>query len=318
MTLVFADRMPRAEYLDAHRAAIEAAARRVRSRIRHTPLRRLPCGTRLKLESTQVSGSFKMRGACNALLRLPGHPAGVVATSSGNHARAVATAGQALGIEVTVVAPENVLPAKLAAVRDLGAEVITDGVTFGNRDALARAIAAERGWPFVHSSDDWDVIHGQATVAEEIMAALPDLTTVVVPVGGGGLLSGTALAVKSRAPHVAVIGVEPELAADAAASLRTGRLHRLDGEVDTIADGARVASLGERPFEVVVGRRLADDIVTVSEDGIRSAWHALAGVPAEPTAALPLAALLDGAVPRGTGTVLVISGGNVRRPASET
>jgi threonine dehydratase len=318
MTLVFADRMPRAEYLRAHRTAIETAARRIRSRTRRTPLWRLPGGTRLKLESTQVAGSFKMRGACNALLRLPGHPAGVVATSSGNHAKAVATAGKALGIGVTVVAPANVLPAKLAAVRALGAEVITDGVTFGNRDALARALAAERDWPFVHSSDDWDVIHGQATVAEEILAALPDLATIVVPVGGGGLLSGTALAVKSRAPHVAVIGVEPELAADAAASLRTGRLQRLDGEADTIADGARVACLGERPFEVIVARGLVDGIVTVSEDSIRSAWHALAGVPAEPTAALPVAALLDGTVPGGTGTALVISGGNVRRTTSET
>ncbi|MGV9359294.1 threonine ammonia-lyase [Amycolatopsis sp. NPDC003731] len=318
MTLAHDDMMPPAEYLGAHRTAIEEAARRVRSRIRHTPLRALPCGTWLKLESMQVSGSFKMRGAYNALLRLPGHPAGVVAASSGNHAKAVATAGRALGIAVTVVAPENVLPTKLAAVRDLGAEVITHGVTFGNRDGLARAIAAERGWPFVHSSDDWDVIHGQATVAEEIMAAVRDLATVVVPVGGGGLLGGTALAVKSRAPHVAVIGVEPERAADAAASLRTGRLHRLHGEADTIADGARVANLGERPFEVVVGRGLVDDIVTVSEDSIRTAWHAMADVPAEPTAALPLAALLDRTVPAGTGTVLVISGGNVKRPASET
>lgn len=300
-------------YLHRHRTAIEATAQRIRSHIRQTPLHQLN-GTWLKLESQQLSGSFKMRGATNALLRLPARTGGVVATSSGNHARAIATAGRALGIAVTVVVPENALPAKLAAVRELGAEVLSEGVTFANRDALARAVAAERNWPFVHSSDDWDVIHGQATVAEEILAALPDIDTIVVPVGGGGLLSGTALAAKSRG--VKVIGVEPERAADAAASLHTGRLHRLSGEVDTIADGARVAALGERPFEVIVRRGLVDDILTVSEDSIRTAWHALT-MRAEPTAALPVAALLGGLVPGGPRTALVISGGNVARPTPE-
>lgn len=300
-------------YLERHRASIDASVRRIRGHVLRTPWRQFG-DSWLKLESLQRSGSFKVRGAVNALLALPELPTGVVATSSGNHAAAIATAARALGVRVTVLVPHDALASKVAAARALGAEVITDGVTFANRDGLAVDVATSRGWPFVHSSDDWDVIHGQATVAEEILAERPGVDTIVVPVGGGGLLSGTALAVKSRAPHVRVVGVEPELAADAAASLRTGRLHRLRGPVDTFADGARVASLGERPFDVIVGRALVDDIVTVSEASIRAAWEVLAGVPAEPTAALPVAALLDGAVRGGPGTALVISGGNVARP----
>ncbi|GAA2694512.1 MULTISPECIES: threonine/serine dehydratase [Actinosynnema] len=302
-------------YLTRHRAAIDAARLRVADHVRRTPLRALDGGTLLKLESTQVAGSFKMRGACNALLSLPDGVPGVVATSSGNHARAVATAARIAGLRVTVVIPQDAVPAKVDAIRALGAEVVDEGVTFGNRDGLARALAAERGWPFVHSSDDWDVIHGQATVAEEVVEDHPGVTAVVVPVGGGGLLAGTALAVRSRLPGVAVIGVEPERAADAAASLRTGRLHRLAATPDTVADGARVVSLGERTFEVIVERGLVDGIVTVSEAEILAAWEALGDVPAEPTGALPLAAVLAGRVPGGPGTVLVVSGGNVPRRA---
>ena len=300
-------------YLERHRAAIDLARRRIGGRVVRTPMRRFH-GTWLKLESLQRSGSFKVRGATNALLALRRRPVGVVATSSGNHAAAIATTARALGVRVAVLIPQDALASKVEAVRRLGAEVITEGVTFADRDRMAAAVAAERGWPFVHSSDDWDVIHGQATVAEEILAERQGVGSIVVPVGGGGLLSGTALAVKSRAPGVRVIGVEPEVAADAAASLRTGRLHQLSGRVDTFADGARVTCLGMRPFEVVVGRALVDDIVTVPETSIRAAWDALDGIPAEPTAALPVAALLDGAVPGGPGTALVISGGNVARP----
>ncbi|MFJ3876658.1 threonine/serine dehydratase [Streptomyces sp. NPDC090077] len=300
--------------LPLHRAAIDAAAARISRHIRPTgPVRYRP-DVWLKPESRQMAGSFKMRGALNALLRYAGRSTGVVAASSGNHARAVALAGRLLDLPVTVVLPANALPAKVAAVRALGADVVTEGVTFHNRDGLARTIAADLGRPFVHSSDDWDVIHGQGTVAAEVLADLPEVSTVVVPVGGGGLLAGTALAVKSLRPDVTVIGVEPERADDAHRSLATGVLQRLEAPADTVADGARVVSLGVRPFEIAVTRGLVDDIVTVGEEAILTALHRIrqdTPVPAEPTAALPMAALLEGRLPAAGPTVLVVSGGNV-------
>lgn len=300
--------------LPLHRAAIDAAAARISRHIRRTePVRYRP-DVWLKPESRQLAGSFKMRGALNALLRYAGRSTGVVAASSGNHARAVALAGLLLDLRVTVVLPATAIPAKVAAVRALGAEVITEGVTFHNRDDIARGIAADRGRPFVHSSDDWDVIHGQGTVAAEILADLPEVRTVVVPVGGGGLLAGTALAVKSLRPEVTVIGVEPERADDARRSLVTGVLQRLEAPADTVADGARVVSLGKRPFEIAVTRGLVDDIVTVGEEAILAALDHIrqdTRVPAEPTAALPMAALLEGRLPSAGPTVLVVSGGNV-------
>jgi threonine dehydratase len=310
------------EFVAAHGAAVAEAAERIRGWVRRTPLLETDLGDPLlvKAENLQVTGAFKARGAFNAVLRLreadPSLP-GVIAVSSGNHAAAVANAARAVGVPAVVVIPAGANPVKVAATLALGAEVVSDGVTYANRDEVVRRIAAERGLPLVHPFDDWDVIHGQGTAALEILEDRPDLSAIVVPVGGGGLLSGTALAVRSVRPHVRVIGVEPALADDAARSFRTGSRQRLDATPATIADGVRVLAIGDRGHEVIVERRLVDDVVTVGEeelrDAVRLAW--LRGrVVLEPTAALPLAAWLAGRVPGGTReapVAMIASGGNV-------
>ena len=307
-------------FVAEHAAAVRQAAERIRGRVRRTPLLQTDLGEALlvKAENLQVTGAFKARGAFNALLRLcAADPSlhGVVATSSGNHAQAVAYAARELGLRAVIVIPEGSNPLKVAATRELGAEVVSDGVNFGNREAVARQIAAEWGLPMVHPFDDWDVIHGQGTAALEVLEERPEVGAVVAPVGGGGLLSGTALALRGRG--VTVVGVEPEVADDAARSFRSGRRERLAATPDTIADGVRPLSLGEHGFEVIVTRRLVDDVVTVSEAELRAAvklaW--LRGrLLLEPTGALPLAAWLAGRVPAGTPerpTALIASGGNV-------
>lgn len=311
-----------ADFVAAHAAAIAEAAVRIRSHVRRTPLLATDLGDGLvvKAENLQVIGAFKARGAFNAVLRLrEADPAlrGVIAVSSGNHAQAVAYAARAAGVPATIVIPQGANPLKVEATRALGAEVISDGVTFANREEVVQRIAAERGLPLVHPFDDWDVIHGQGTAALEIVADCPDVATIVTPVGGGGLISGTALALRSTHSRVRIIGVEPELADDAARSLHSGAHQRLAASPDTIADGVRVLSIGDKAFEVMVERHLVDDVVTVSEaelrDATRLAWLRLHLV-LEPTGALPLAAWLAGRVTPGTGsapTVLIASGGNV-------
>lgn len=292
--------------------------------MRRTPLLETDLGEGLlvKAENLQVIGAFKARGAFNAVLRLrdadPGLR-GVIAHSSGNHAQAVAHAARVLGLRAVVVIPQGANPLKVAATRELGAEVVTEGVTFANRAEVVERIGAEQGLPLIHPFDDWDVIHGQGTAALEILEDRPEVGAVVTPVGGGGLLAGTALAVRSLRPRsqVRVIGVEPEVADDAARSFRSGTHQRLEHTPTTIADGVRVLSLGERTYQVIVEQRLVDDVVTVSEDELRAAvrlaW--LRGrLLLEPTAALPLAAWLAGRVPAGTRdapTAMIASGGNI-------
>lgn len=310
------------EFVATHGAAVAIAARRIERYVRRTPLLETDLGESLliKAENLQVTGAFKARGAFNAVLRLreaDSRLRGVIAVSSGNHAAAVANAAREVGVRCVVVIPAGANPAKVAATRALGAEVVSDGVTYENREEVVRRLADEQGLPLVHPFDDWDVIHGQGTAALEILDDCAAVSAVVVPVGGGGLASGTALAVRSRRPDVAVIGVEPELADDAARSFRTGTRQRLDATPATIADGVRVLSIGERSYEVIVERRLVDDIVTVTEaelrEAVRLAW--LRGrIVLEPTAALPLAAWLAGRVPAGTReapVAMIASGGNV-------
>ncbi|MFE1199555.1 threonine/serine dehydratase [Streptomyces olivaceoviridis] len=303
-------------YLKRHKSAIDSAMATVTPHIRENPMFRHSSGVWLKNESVQPSGSFKIRGAFNALTALrESGVQGVVATSSGNHARAIAYAGNRLGIKALVVIPQDAVASKIAAVRRLGAEVVTSGVTFVNRDRIACELAEERAWPLVHSSDNWDVIHGQGSVAAEILEQEPQVDAIVVPVGGGGLISGTTLALKSRNPSALVIGVEPACASDAAISLRTGYRHRLSKVPATIADGARMVTIGERPFEVIVSRHLVDEIVTVTEDEILASWRAACEelkTAVEPTGALSLAALLAGKIPYITQreSAFVITGGN--------
>ena len=306
-------------YLEEHSPEIDAAAARIAPHVRRTPLLTTDLDARLRLkpECFQRTGSFKARGAFNAVLRLKDRdvvPRGVIAVSSGNHAQALALAAQTAGLPAVILIPFDASPAKVAATRAYGAEVVQEGITFENREQRVRQVMAERGLTLVHPFDDWDIIHGQGTAAREMLADDPDIATIVTPTGGGGLMCGTALAAKSRNPRIRIIGVEPDRADDASRTLRTGTLQTLDRAPDTLADGVRATAIGQRTFEVMVTQKLIDDIVTVSEreiqDSLLRAWLQLK-LAIEPTSALPLAAWLAGKVPDDGGPAgLILSGGN--------
>jgi len=305
------------DYLEQHSALVREAAERIRPHIRRTPCLTadLDPDLRFKPECFQVTGSFKVRGAFNAILTLASReprPAGVIAVSSGNHAQAVALAAATVGLPALVLIPEDANPAKVAATRALGAEVIQEGITFANREERLREEMAARGLTLVHPFDDWDVIHGQGTAAMELLEDEPDLRVIAAPVGGGGLLSGTAISAKSHNEALKVIGVEPAAADDAYRSWRTGSIQKLDSAPKTLADGVRTTAIGTRTFEVMFGKGLVDEIVTVTEEeiaeAVRVAWSRL-HIALEPTGALPLAAYLSGKLPKGR-TGLILSGGN--------
>jgi threonine dehydratase len=297
---------------------IEAARRRIAGRAHRTPTLRcrsldalLGVELFLKAEPLQRTGSFKFRGATSALRALPPGGAGVVAVSSGNHAQAVACAARDAGLRALVVMPADSSRTKRAATVAYGAEVVSEGVDGLNREEVARTLAAERGWPLVHPFDDWDVISGQATAALELIEDAPDLDAIVAPIGGGGLLSGTALACAARAPGCAVWGAEPRTGDDAARSLAAGRRLRLEAPPRTIADGVRTVEIGERPFSVL--RERCAGIALVDEDELRAALALLwsrSKLLCEPTSALPLAAIAAGRIP-GRRIGVIVSGGNV-------
>jgi threo-3-hydroxy-L-aspartate ammonia-lyase len=307
---------------------VRAAAARIAGRVHRTPLlpsrlldRELGVRVVLKAEHLQRTGAFKARGAFNALLTLD--PAtrtrGVIAVSSGNHGAAVALAAAETGTSVVVVTPEDASPAKLAAIRDYGAEVINKGVAAAEREQVVRAVAAERGLHLVHPFDDPHVIAGQGTAAlelvEELAAQGEILDAVLVPTGGGGLLAGTATAVKALSPSTRVIGVEPETGADARDSLRAGHRVALPAPPATLADAVRTQQVGERPFAVM--QALVDDIVTVGEQAIVDAlalvWSRTKQL-IEPTSALPIAALATGQATASSPDArvgVILSGGNL-------
>ena len=314
---------PTPAFLREHAREIATAASRIAGHVRRTPT--LPAdeiapGVSVKPEMLQPTGSFKVRGAFNAALSLLGSSPdarGVITVSSGNHGQAVALAARSLGLDCTVVMPEGSNPIKVAAVRALGARVVSEGVTGANREERARELQERTGLAMIHPFDAWDTIHGQGTIGLELLDDLADLGTVVCPVGGGGLISGCAMAVKAPRPDVRVIGVEPELAADATASARSGRHERLAAPPATIADGLRSLSIGDRGFEVIVQRRLVDALVTVTEAEIEQAmlavWSRLHLV-VEPSGAVGVAALMAGRIPpspAGSRIAMVLSGGNV-------
>src|SRR5579859_42299 len=235
---------------------------------------------------------------------------GVIAVSSGNHAQALALAARSAGLEAVIIIPADANPEKVQLTRAFGAKVIQDGVTFANREQRLRAEMEGSGLVLVHPFNDWDVIHGQGTVAMEMLEDDPAIEMIVTPCGGGGLLSGTALWAKHANPELKVIGVEPAAADDASRSLHSGRLVSLE-------DGVRALSMLDRTFEVIVTRGLVDDIVTVTEDeiaeAVRVAWFRL-HLALEPTGALPLAAFLAGKLPAAPAVVgLVLTGGNADR-----
>jgi threonine dehydratase len=300
---------------------VRAAADRIAGRVVRTPL--LPFAAAepgrplwLKPESLQPVGAFKLRGAFNAVLeRLDAaRSRGVVTHSSGNHARAVAWVARELGVRAVIVIPDAAPAVKVDAVRALGAEVVI--VTAAERETRALDLAAEHGYVMIPPYDDAAVVAGQGTVGLEIATDLPGADVVLVPVSGGGLIGGIATAVKALSPGTAVIGVEPELAGDAAESFHTGQRVAWTTEQTyrTIADGLRVTQVGEIPWRQI--QQHVDDIITVTEDEIREAVRRLAAdarLVAEPSGAVPFAAYLHHAGRLGAGgkTVAVISGGNL-------
>ncbi len=271
-----------------------------------------------KPESLQPIGAFKLRGAYNMISRLSPEEKrrGVITYSSGNHAQGVAYAARALGVRSVVVMPRTAPPRKIESTRALEAEIVLVGPSSMERFEKAEALAAEHGYVIVPPYDDPRIIAGQGTIGLEILEDLPEVNAVLVPVGGGGLISGIAVALKESHPGIRVIGVEPELAADAQASLREGRIMKLPAEQvsRTIADGLRAMWVGDLTFPHI--RKYVDDIVTVSEEEILQAMRLLllnARLVAEPSGAVTFAAYLFHAdqLPAAPETVAVISGGNV-------
>ncbi|MFD4643908.1 threonine/serine dehydratase [Lentzea sp. NPDC058436] len=285
---------------------IRSAAAVIAPHVVRTPL--LPFGTGwIKPESLQPIGAFKLRGALNALARLENRARGVVAYSSGNHAQAVAFAARLHGVPAAIVMPDNTPAVKVEATRALGAEVFIVGIT--ERVERAEALVEQRGAALIPPFDHPDVIAGQGTIGLEILDDLPDVEAVVVPMSGGGLISGVATAIKSLRPDVRVLGAEPELAADIAESLKTGELVRWDPlkRAQTAADALR-----DEPSALTWEHISAyvDDVVTVSEDEIFAAMVGLARrarLVAEPSGAVAVAAQAK----IGGGGVAVVSGGNV-------
>jgi threo-3-hydroxy-L-aspartate ammonia-lyase len=299
--------------------SIRDAARGLRGVAVRTPLLPAPWlaeqaggEVRLKCESFQPMGAFKLRGAYTMVARLPAdeRARGVVTYSSGNHAQAVAYAAREFGIEAVIVMPEDAPRVKVEGTKRLGAEVIERGRTSEERRARAEAVQAERGLVMIPPFDHPDIIAGQGTVALEVLEDWPELETIVVPIGGGGLISGIAAFLKRERPEVRVIGVEPEGAPTLHRSIAAGRIVTLD-RTSSIADGLVPVKPGELTFAHV--SQLVDDLVLVDDDAIRSAASQLllrGKLLVEYSGAATVAALLAGLVRPGR-VAAVISGGNI-------
>ena len=266
-----------------------------------------------KCENFQKGGAFKARGATNAVFSLSDSEArnGVATHSSGNHAAALARAAKLRGIPAFIVMPNNAPKAKQAAVIRYGGKVVFCEPTLQARESTAQRVITETGATLVHPYDDLRVMAGQATTGVELLEDIPDLDIILCPVGGGGHLSGVAVAAKTMQPNVRVIGVEPEGADDASRSFRSGKIEPMVNP-RTVADGLRT-SLGKQPFAEI--QRYVDDIVTVSEEaiiaGMRQIWEVLKII-VEPSGAVPYAAVLAGKVPaRGQKIGIILSGGNL-------
>ena len=302
---------------------LRAAQQRLRGVTLRTPLisletPELPGQLWLKAEGLQPIGSFKLRGAYNniALLSDAERARGVITYSSGNHGQGVAYAARAMGSKAVVVMPENAPEIKRRATARLGAEIVLVGPSSSERKAKAEELAAAFGYVVIPPYDDHAIVAGQGTCGLEILEDMPEVDLVLVPVGGGGLLSGVSAAVKLIRPEVKVIGVEPELANDAAESLRTGKLvaHSAEQAGITLADGLRAQSVGELNFAHL--QAYVDDIVTVTEAQIRAAMRrtiSAARLVPEPSGVVTVAAALfrSGDLPPSRRTVAVMSGGNV-------
>jgi threonine dehydratase len=301
-------------------ARIEDAAVRLQPYVRRTPIERSEAlgdltgrELSLKLENLQLTGAFKIRGALSRLLAMPPEirAGGVVTASAGNHGLGVALAARLLGVLATVVVPTTVPLAKLTAIQRQGAEVVVEGPTYDDAHAAAEMLARERELTYVHAFDDPDVIAGQGTVALELLADGPELDAIVVPVGGGGLISGIAVAAKALRPGLRVIGVQAAGSPALAESFREGRL--MTASSSTIADGIAVKRPGAVAFDLI--NRLVDDVVTVTDEAIAEAIVLLLErhkLLAEGAGAASLAAILQGTIPARLRRVgVIVSGGNV-------
>jgi threonine dehydratase len=299
---------------------IRAAAARLKPWVHITPVltartldERTGAWVYLKCENLQRVGAFKFRGAMNAVLQMSAdeRAAGVITHSSGNHAQAVALAGKLAGVPVCIVMPRTAPAVKRSATEGYGARIVTCEPTLAARESTVAELIEKHGYALIHPFDDWRVIAGQGTAALELLEQAGPLDAVVCPVGGGGLLSGTALAVKGVAPQTQVFGAEPAAADDARRSLDSGKIEP-SNDPHTIADGLRT-SLGPRTFSVI--RRHVDGIVSASEaeilEAMRFLWERVKIV-VEPSGAVSLAPLLTGALPVKRMRVgVILSGGNV-------
>ena len=300
--------------------SIRAAHERIRPFIHRTPVlssSRLndACGGSLffKCENLQKVGAFKARGATNAVFSLPENVAqrGVATHSSGNHAQALARAAQLRGIPAYIVMPSNSARVKIAAVEGYGGQIVFCEPTQVARELTCEEVLAKTGATMIHSFENEAVMAGQGTAALELVTDVPDLDFILCPIGGGGLLSGTAVAAKAMRPNIKVVAAEPASADDAAQSFRAGHLVRLDNQ-QTIADGLRT-NVGAPNFAII--QKYVDDIVTVSEDGIVTAmktiWETMKII-VEPSAAVPYAAILENKLQvREKRVGIIVSGGNV-------
>jgi threonine dehydratase len=301
-------------------AAIRSAAETVRGVAIHTPMEEsrwlssiVGGPVLLKCENLQRTGSFKIRGAYTRMSRLGDEERarGVVAASAGNHAQGVALAAQMLGIKATVFMPEGAPIPKLNATRGYGAEVVFEGTVIDESLAAAVELAHQTGAVLIHPFDHEDIVAGQGTCGLEILEQAPDAATVLVPVGGGGLVAGIATAVKEQRPDVRLVGVQADQAAAYPASLAEGRPVPL-ASMNTMADGIAVGRPGDVPFAAI--RRYVDEVVTVSEESISRALVLLlerAKLVVEPAGAVAVAAILDHPDRFATPAVAVLSGGNV-------
>ena len=302
------------------RAAVVEAAARIAPHVRRTPTERSPALSQLagrevylKLENLQRTGAFKIRGALNALTRLDAdkRAAGVVTASAGNHGQGVAFAAQLVGAPVTIVLPQGVPLAKLTAIQRSGAETVLADGGYDEAHAVALQIARERGRTYVHAFDDDDVIAGQGTVALEMLEDADELDTLVVPVGGGGLIAGIALAASERKPRLRIIGVQSNGASAFAESFRAGSV--TERAAATIADGIAVRRPAERTLAIV--RKYVDDVITVSDEAIARAIVVLlerTKMLAEGAGAAGIAAVLEANGHVGGQKIgVVVSGGNI-------
>ena len=303
-------------------SAVQAAVDRVSAVARETPVEfshtfseRTGAEVFFKLETFQRTGSFKIRGASNriATLSTAEAEAGVVTASAGNHAQGVALAATRAGVDSKIVMPKHAPISKVKATRRYGGEVVLHGVDYSEAQARAHEIAEREGRTYVHAFDDEAVMAGQGTIGLEILDQQPDVETVVVPIGGGGLIAGIATAIKTQRPDVRIVGVQAEGAASVAESLEKGAVHTRES-VDTVADGIATRSVGERTFEVIQQR--VDEVVTVSDEEIALALTLLlerSKTLVEGAGAVPLAALLEDRFDYREGEVIVpaLCGGNI-------